>query len=247
MRFAPLVLVAFLSLADLGCGFVTGAMEVNQNLQSEDPNDREIGMLGGKLLFTLGFGTVGVLLLFFGLRWYMENLGGSSSERRDDLAAESANAARLGVLTLAVVVPKEGDAPPTLIATGETVDQLLDVIATLRRLRPRWRYVGARGTPAMQPSDAANEAARLSAIFRDRVSRPPGFRGANDAWLALVTVRAPGDFSGIMPGDAPGFESSFGPLFELRSHDVLGFTAEWIPVDADPSLVDRFPSLVRVA
>lgn len=246
MRITTLLFVALLALAGAGCGFVSGAAEANQRMQSEDPDERELGALQGKLLLTLGGGTAGVLLLFFGLRWYLTNFGTSSTdERRSELAFERAQIAQQGVLTLAVVVPRTGD-PPALPASGAHVDALLEVIASLRRMRAQWTFVGARGTPPMQESDAAIEAVRLTSVFRERVSRPPDFRGTHAAWLALVTVRAPRDFSGVMPGDVVGFEASFAPLFELRSQDSVAFTAEWVAVDADGSIVERFPSLVRV-
>ena len=188
MRLRTLLLVGCLATFGAGCSFVSSAAEVNQGMQSEDADERELAMLEGRLLLTLGGGTVGVLLLFFGIRWYMESLG-TSAERTTELAAERAAGSPLGVLTLAVVIPASDGDPPPLPRVGAHVDQLLDLVGTLRGMRARWRFVGARGTPAMNALDSEAEATRLSGVYRSRVSAPPDYRGVNDGWLALVTVR----------------------------------------------------------
>lgn len=244
MRAIGLAFVLFFAVVGAGCGFVQGAAEANRNMRSEDAAERELGALQGRLIFTLGGGTAGVLLLFFAGRWYLNNLG-TSSDRTSEIALESGGNETLGVLTLAVAIPARS-APPSLPTRGTQVDELLAIVTTLRSLRADWRYFGARGTPPMDAAESMTEAQRLAGVIRGRVSSPPGYRSAHDAWLALVTIRAPRDFSAVMPTDSSGFDASLSLLFELHSNDTVTFTAEWIGVDADASLVERFPSLVPV-
>lgn len=132
---------------------------------------------------------------------------------------------RQGVLTLQFLVS------PT---TRTTIDSALQdrgagpgALATVARVmtehRGTWQAVAARGSTLMEEASAEGEAARVIALFDTRASQA----GGDDVALLTVAVRAPFDYSGVMPGDMDGFATVLSSLFDVPTGASCAYQLGW--------------------
>lgn len=65
--------------------------------------------------------------------------------------------------------------------------------------------------------------ARIQALFETRASQA----GGADVLLLTVTVSAPHDYSGVMPGDIDGFSTVLASLFDVHSDAPCAYQMGW--------------------
>lgn len=201
------------------------------------------------LLSAIIVAVVGGFVIVLIFRYWRSRLGNESNRLREEKEKEwreIADARLQGVLTIQVVVEPSVQQvlESTLSANGTGPDEVANLSTVLRQQREQWQFVAARGTVMMAEKEAIAESQRLLELFQNRLS---SLGDGQPSRLALLTatVRAPFDFSTVMPGDVSGFEAAISKLYEMHARDSCGYITQWSEVVPE-GLDDLIPGLLPV-
>ena len=225
MSRAIALVTVVLGACSVGPAEVTVGDQTTQVAPSEMAGD--IFQFGNAVCFVMFLTVVLVFMAISALLRYLAMERRAAATQRTSTRPMAVG--QQGVLTLQFLLPSKlrASIESMLPERGTGSPALAAVARVLKEHRTSWHAVAARGSTLMEEASADSETGRIVSLFDARASRAGG---GHDAALLTVAVRAPYDYSGVMPGDMDGFSTVLSNLFEVPTEAPCGYQLGWAPL-----------------